>query len=166
MTVPLGFTPCALMILTTKSTLREKCLYSEFFWSVFSRIRTEYGDLRIHSECRKIRTIKALNTGTFYEVPLPNDMQKQYLCNKSTRVFSTQSRTYDKFFVISVDGKIVLYFRKKKFIISAWQGSKYASDIRLLSASGWARDSQYSVHIRENAEQETPYSITIFMVQK
>ena len=25
--------------------LREKCLYSEFFWSVFSRVWTEYGDL-------------------------------------------------------------------------------------------------------------------------
>ena len=27
------------------SALREKCPYSEFFWSVFSRIWTEYGDL-------------------------------------------------------------------------------------------------------------------------
>ena len=27
------------------SSLREKCLYSEFFWSVFSRIRTEYGEI-------------------------------------------------------------------------------------------------------------------------
>ena len=26
-------------------SLRKKCLYSEFFWSVFSHIRTEYGDL-------------------------------------------------------------------------------------------------------------------------
>ena len=26
-------------------TLREKCPYSEFFWSLFSRIRTEYGDI-------------------------------------------------------------------------------------------------------------------------
>ena len=26
--------------------LREKCLYSELFWSVFSRIRTEYGEIR------------------------------------------------------------------------------------------------------------------------
>ena len=25
--------------------LREKCPYSEFFWSVFSRIRTEYGEI-------------------------------------------------------------------------------------------------------------------------
>ena len=28
-----------------KKTLREKCPYSKFFWSVFPRIRTEYGDL-------------------------------------------------------------------------------------------------------------------------
>ena len=26
----------------SKGTLRKKCLYLEFFWSVFSRIRTEY----------------------------------------------------------------------------------------------------------------------------
>ena len=26
-------------------TLHEKCLYSDFFWSAFSRIRTEHGDL-------------------------------------------------------------------------------------------------------------------------
>ena len=30
-------------------TLRKKCPYSEFFWSVFSRIRVEYGDLRSKS---------------------------------------------------------------------------------------------------------------------
>ena len=28
-----------------KDALREKCPYSEFFWSVFSRIRTEYGEI-------------------------------------------------------------------------------------------------------------------------
>ena len=27
------------------STLREKCLYSKFFWSVFSRIPTEYREI-------------------------------------------------------------------------------------------------------------------------
>ena len=27
-------------------SLREKCLYSEFFWSVCSRIWTEYGEIR------------------------------------------------------------------------------------------------------------------------
>ena len=26
-------------------TLREKCPYWKFFWSVFSRIRTEYGEI-------------------------------------------------------------------------------------------------------------------------
>ena len=32
-----------------KYELRENCPYSQFFWSVFSRIRTEYGDLQIKS---------------------------------------------------------------------------------------------------------------------
>ena len=29
--------------IANSSTLREKCPYAELFWSVFSRIRTEYG---------------------------------------------------------------------------------------------------------------------------
>ena len=57
-----------------------KCLYSELFWSVTSRIRTEYGEitlcidnspvesLRIQSTCRKIWTTITLNTDTFYVV--------------------------------------------------------------------------------------------------
>ena len=39
-----------------------------FFWSVFSRIRTEYGEtvsLRIHSECGKTRTRKNAVFGHF-----------------------------------------------------------------------------------------------------
>ena len=40
-------------------TLREKCLYLEFFWSV---------SLRIQSECGKIRTRKTPNTDTFQAV--------------------------------------------------------------------------------------------------
>ena len=31
---------------STQISLREKCPYSEFFRSVFSRIRTEYGEIR------------------------------------------------------------------------------------------------------------------------
>ena len=30
---------------SNESTLRETCPYSEFFWSVFSRIWTEYGEI-------------------------------------------------------------------------------------------------------------------------
>ena len=47
----------------------KKCPYSEFFWSVFSRIRTQYGEIRsIQSECRKIRTRKTPNTYTSHAV--------------------------------------------------------------------------------------------------
>ena len=31
---------------STKLPVSKKCPYSEFFWSVFSRIRTEYGERR------------------------------------------------------------------------------------------------------------------------
>ena len=50
-------------------TLREKCPYSEIFWSVFSRIQTEYGEiLHIQSECGKIWSRKTPNKSTFYAV--------------------------------------------------------------------------------------------------
>ena len=55
--------------LNLELALHEKCPYSEFFWSVFSSIQTEYGKiLRIKSECGKIRTRKTPNTYTFYAV--------------------------------------------------------------------------------------------------
>ena len=34
-----------------KAHCTENCLYLEFFWSVISCIRTEYGDLRSKSLC-------------------------------------------------------------------------------------------------------------------
>ena len=42
--------------MTLQATLRKKCPYLEFFWSVFSRIRTEYGKvLRISLHSVRIR---------------------------------------------------------------------------------------------------------------
>ena len=44
----------------------ESCQIRSFFWSVFSHIRTEYGEiLRIQSKCGKIRTIKNSVFGHF-----------------------------------------------------------------------------------------------------
>ena len=40
------FTHAPVPHLKLQAALREKCLYSELFWSVFSRIRTEYGEIR------------------------------------------------------------------------------------------------------------------------
>ena len=49
-------------------SLREKCPYSELFWSVFSAFRLNMGrygvSLRIQSECGKIRTRITPNTDT------------------------------------------------------------------------------------------------------
>ena len=54
---------------STYVTLRKKCPYSDFFWPLFFRIRTEYGDLlRFQSECRIMRTRKAPNKDNFYAV--------------------------------------------------------------------------------------------------
>ena len=53
-------------------TLRKKLPCPDIFWSVLSRIWTDYGEIgvsiRIQSECGKIRTRKAPNTDTFHAV--------------------------------------------------------------------------------------------------
>ena len=56
--------------LPSNKQLRKKHPYSKFFWSLFSRVRTEYGDLNLHiqSRCGKIRTRKTLNTDNSYGV--------------------------------------------------------------------------------------------------
>ena len=55
------------IILAKQSEYSWIGLYSEFFWSVFSHIRTEYGEiLRIQSKCGVIRTRKTLNRDIFY----------------------------------------------------------------------------------------------------
>ena len=44
--------------------LREKCPYSDFFWSIFSRIWTNYGDILD----QETRTRKTPNTDHIHEV--------------------------------------------------------------------------------------------------
>ena len=92
---------CMISVMRKTNSLREKCPYSEFFWSVFCRIRTEYGEIRSiylysvwmgknkdqknseygHFSCpysvwmRKIRTRKTVNTDTFH-VPIQSECGK------------------------------------------------------------------------------------------
>ena len=60
------------MLQSMSFSLSEKCPYSEFFWSVFSRIQTEserYGvSLHIQSEYGEIWTRKTPNIDTFQAV--------------------------------------------------------------------------------------------------
>ena len=56
------------------TSLRKKCPYSELFWFVFSRIRTEYGEIRSISpysvKIQKIQTRITPNTNTVHAVLL------------------------------------------------------------------------------------------------
>ena len=66
---------------------REKCPYSEFVWSVFSRIRTEYGEiLRISPYSVRMRENtdrKNSEYGHFYAV-MPVKLSASGECNKET----------------------------------------------------------------------------------
>ena len=57
---------CSMKLLKWHS-LHEKCPYSEFLWSIFSRIRTECREIR----SRKLRTGKTPNTVTLHAVVVP-----------------------------------------------------------------------------------------------
>ena len=85
---------CPFVGATNKETLREKCPYSEFFWSVFSCIRTEYG--KILPKAGKYGP-KKQNMDAFYAVkaifscildsffPTPADIYLLKVNNRNTR---------------------------------------------------------------------------------
>ena len=63
---------CCFFKTTLLCALLEKCSYSEFLWSVFSRNRTEYRDIGCISpysaQMREITGQKTPNTDTFHVV--------------------------------------------------------------------------------------------------
>ena len=79
--------PSSYILETWRKTfaLRERCPYSELFWSAaFFSIRTEYGEIfcispysvRMHKNPGKMRTRLTLNTDYFYAV-----LRESYLCS-------------------------------------------------------------------------------------
>ena len=80
-------------------TLRKRCPYSELFWSVFSRIRTEYEEiLRISPYSFRMRKNKDQN-------------------NSEYRHFSRSVTTKNRY-----------PFTRKSSIRDVWQGPRYDSD--------------------------------------
>ena len=61
------------VLICASENLSNLCPYSEFFWSAFSHIRTEFTErysasFRIQAECGKIRTRKTPNANAFHAV--------------------------------------------------------------------------------------------------
>ena len=48
-----------------RQTLRGKCPYSEFFWSVFPRIRPEYGPEKLQIRTLEYLSVFSLNMGKY-----------------------------------------------------------------------------------------------------
>ena len=73
--------------------LRENCPHSYFFWFVFSRIRTEYGEIhlvvsvRIQFECGKIRTRKLQIRTLFTHFQLINHIRRWCLLHFTFRMY-------------------------------------------------------------------------------
>ena len=110
------------------------------FWSVFSRIRTEYGEMQryfislcIHSEWAKRRTRKTPNTATFHvglwlELHLLNDPSKDNIFRLKTLVnrynsqgklnsyrHNSQDAEFSRIlFLQNTSGRLLLYIKLKK----------------------------------------------------
>ena len=71
---------------SVKRTLHKKILYLELFWSAFSRIWTEYGEIlrislysvRMRENVGKMRTRITPNTDKFYEVEIPSSVARNF----------------------------------------------------------------------------------------
>ena len=56
----------------------KNCPYQEFFWFVFSRIRTEYGDLKSKFRIRENTNQKTPNLDDFYAVTCSAEAKKVF----------------------------------------------------------------------------------------
>ena len=96
-------------------TLRKKCLHSELFWSVFSRIWTEYGEIRPISP---------------YSVRMPGNTDQ----NNSEYKHFSRSVNYELKYMIFFSMWSPKNF-KKKTIVYNYHGNKIQSNCRKSTAS-------------------------------
>ena len=89
--------------------LRKKCPHSELFWSAFSRIRTEYGEIRIISlyrvRLREIQTRITPNTDTFYTVLCSYKIHPQTLVSLENQFYFIPVFYY---FIVSLEILLIL----------------------------------------------------------
>ena len=76
-----------------RQTLREKCPNSEFFWSVFSRIRTKYGKIRTRKTL-KIRTLVTQWEFGILDIELAFTLKQKY--PKPSLKLKTYKHTYKR----------------------------------------------------------------------
>ena len=95
-------------------SLRKNCPCSEFFWSVFSRIRTEYGDLRSKSpySFRMRETTNQKNSKyrhflrNDYKTLYPLEKARKLICNLKIMT-STKIINFQKLISIQLKSNIV-----------------------------------------------------------
>ena len=95
--------------------IREKCPYSEFFYSV---------SLRIQSKCGKIRTRKTPNTDTFRAVIKFSNM----ICLSKVLFFAVSGFIILPNITLAKDGDIFLFVRSKRRL-GKTQGRQCITDL-------------------------------------
>ena len=98
-------------------TLREKCSYSELFWSAFPHIRTEYG---------KMRTRITPNTDSFYTVKIFSGLNvinifgRSFLWNKQKRRDEGKVHQFLYLEESFRRERIIIYEKNKISFIGTW----------------------------------------------
>ena len=82
---------------SSQCSLRKKCPYSELFWSIFSRIRTEYGEIRSiwNIYLIDIRNIPPYSVRMRENVDQNNFEYRHFLRNVLCASFDTYTITVD-----------------------------------------------------------------------
>ena len=90
------------------------CPYSEFFWSVFCRIWTEYRSLRTQSNSGKMRTRKKPNTDTFHALKVKDRLRltlKKSVPNVKIRKWHIYDRAGVLLFIFLILLRCICRFR-------------------------------------------------------
>ena len=101
-----------------RHALRENCLNTHFFWSVFSRIWTEYGDLLKQKVVLLVIYLFNYDSSksTFFTLNMAFDVElSRFLSNKLEFFFSCNTKiTRTSFFLVRLCGLICIFKKKQK----------------------------------------------------
>ena len=88
------------MFISYQLSLHKICRYSELFWSIFSGIQNEYGEIWIISWCSVRGTRITPNTDTFCAVDFCKKIQHRCLARSRLCIFNESGNTCWFHFII------------------------------------------------------------------
>ena len=101
-----------------RSTLREKCPYSELLWSVFSHIRTAYGEIRSISPYSVRMRENADHNNSDYGHFLRSGNNTPFMNKPLARAYMKRSRLQNRFSKNRSEVNRIDYIKQRKYGVS------------------------------------------------